>query len=51
VTLSPIIAAIGTSPEYAAGTIRFSTGKRTTDAEIDRAAAAIVAAYRRLQAG
>ena len=50
VTLSPVIAAVGTPPEYAPGTIRFSTGKPTTDDEIDRAAAAIVAAYRRLQA-
>ncbi len=48
VTLSPVIEAIGTPLEWGRGTIRFSTGKLTTDEEIDRAAAAVVAAHHRL---
>jgi len=44
VTLSPVIEAIGTPLEWARGTIRFSTGKLTTDEEIDRAAEAVLAA-------
>ncbi|MFP4384318.1 MAG: cysteine desulfurase family protein [Spirochaetia bacterium] len=48
VKLSPVIEAIGVPMEWARGTIRFSTGKYTTDEEIDRAAAAIVGAWQSL---
>jgi cysteine desulfurase len=48
VKLSPVIEAIGVPMEWARGTIRFSTGRYTTDEEVDRAAAAIVSAWRSL---
>lgn len=44
VTLSPVIEAIGTPVEWGRGTIRFSTGKVTTEEEIDQAAEAVLAA-------
>ncbi len=50
VTLSPVIEAIGTPLEWGRGTIRFSTGKVTTDEEIDQAAEAVIAAHRRVAA-
>ena len=46
VTLSPVIEAIGTPLEWGRGTIRFSTGKFTTEEEIDQAAEAVIAACR-----
>ncbi|TVQ18333.1 MAG: cysteine desulfurase [Spirochaetaceae bacterium] len=51
VALSPVIEAIGTAMEWARGTIRFSTGKLTTAAEIERAAGAINRAYASLVRG
>ena len=48
VKLSPVIEAIGVPMKRARGTIRFSTGKYTTDEEIDCAAAAIVGAWQAL---
>jgi cysteine desulfurase len=47
--VSAVLEAMRVPPGYAAGTIRFSTGRRTTAAEIDRAVAEIVAAVRRLR--
>lgn len=44
VTLSPVLAAMQVPVAYAAGTLRLSTGKSTTDAEVDEAAAVIVEA-------
>ncbi len=38
------VEAIGTPVEWGRGTIRFSTGKLTTDKEIDQAAEAVIAA-------
>ncbi len=46
VSLSPVIEAIGTPREWGRGTIRFSTGKYTTEDEIDQAVAAVIAAFR-----
>lgn len=46
VTLSPVIEAIGTPLEWARGTIRLSTGKLTTEEEIDQAAEVVPAARR-----
>jgi cysteine desulfurase NifS len=37
VVVSPVIAAMGIPLEYAMGTIRFSVGRNTTTAEVDRA--------------
>ena len=51
VTLSPVIEAIGVPMEWARGTIRFSTGRYTTDEEVDRAVEALVNAWRCLVAG
>lgn len=45
VMLSPVIEAIGVPMEWARGTIRFSTGKYTTEKEVETAAAAVVRAY------
>lgn len=50
VTLSPVIEAIGTPLEWGRGTIRFSTGKVTTDEDIEQAAEAVIAAHRRVAA-
>ncbi|MGR8920462.1 MAG: cysteine desulfurase family protein [Gammaproteobacteria bacterium] len=41
VELSPVLAAMGVSPEAGAGAIRFSLGRDTTDAEIDTVVAAL----------
>ncbi len=46
VSVSPVIKALGVPEDWAMGTLRFSTGKFTTDAEVERAAEAIIAAYR-----
>jgi cysteine desulfurase len=48
VTVSHVLAAMGVPEEWAKGTLRFSTGRMTTAAEIDRAAAAVIAAVRGL---
>lgn len=50
VTLSPVIEAIGTPLDWGRGTIRFSTGKFTTDEEVARAAEAFIGAYQELVA-
>ena len=46
VTLSPVIRAIGVPMEWARGTIRFSTGKYTSETEVERASEAVIRAYR-----
>ena len=48
---SATLAAIGLTPRQARGTVRLSLGWDTTEEAIDRAAAALIAAYRELQAG
>ena len=47
--VSAVLKAMRVPPGYAAGTIRFSTGRRTTAAEIDRAVGEIVAVVRSLR--
>jgi cysteine desulfurase NifS/selenium donor protein len=49
VDLSPTLTAMGVPVEYAMGTIRFSTGRTTSEEEIDRAVEIIAGAVRRLQ--
>lgn len=48
VSISPVLAAMGVDPRVAAGAVRFSLGRSTTETDIDRAAAAIVACARRM---
>lgn len=48
VTVSHVLAAMGVPEEWAKGTLRLTTGRMTTAEEIDRAAAAIIAAVRAL---
>ncbi len=48
---SSVLSAMKVPPGYAAGTVRFSTGRRTTAEEIDRAVSLVVAAVRRLRTG
>jgi cysteine desulfurase NifS/selenium donor protein len=49
VDISPVLAAMKVPAEYAMGTVRFSTGKTTTEADVDQALHFIVDAVRRLQ--
>jgi cysteine desulfurase len=49
VDLSPVLAAMKVPLPYAMGTIRFSTGRMTTEEEIDRAVEIVAKAARRLQ--
>lgn len=46
---SATLAAMGVPERYALGTVRFSTGRPTTEAEIRQAAAAVTSAVRRLR--
>jgi len=46
---SPVLSAMGLEPERAVGSLRLSTGRWTTVDEIERAAALLVAAIRRLR--
>ncbi|MBD3232882.1 MAG: aminotransferase class V-fold PLP-dependent enzyme [candidate division Zixibacteria bacterium] len=48
VTISPTLKAMNVPPEYAKGTIRFSTGRFTTEREIDEALEEIVAVVKEL---
>jgi cysteine desulfurase NifS/selenium donor protein len=50
VEISAVLEAMGVPPEFAMGTIRLSTGRMTTAAEIDEAAELIGAAAERLMA-
>lgn len=49
VEISGVLAAMKVPGDYAIGTIRFSTGRMTTEEEIGRAIPRIVAAYRNLK--
>ena len=44
VQVSHVLAAMGVSPEVALGTIRFSVGRFTTEGDVDRGAATVLAA-------
>jgi cysteine desulfurase len=46
---SHVLAAMGVPREWAGGSLRFSLGHTTTEADVDRASAALVAAVRRLR--
>jgi cysteine desulfurase len=46
VKLSPVLAAMGVSPEVGRGAVRLSVGRFTTEREIDRAAELLIAAAR-----
>lgn len=48
---SAVILAMGIPHDEALGSVRLSLGRHTTDAEIDRAAEALAAAWRRLRSG
>ncbi|MGD0829019.1 MAG: cysteine desulfurase NifS, partial [Desulfobaccales bacterium] len=43
-TVSPVLAAMGVSPERARGAVRFSLGRPTTRAEVEEAAALLIRA-------
>lgn len=49
--VSGVLAAMGIDAPRARGAVRFSVGRYTTEDEIGRAAAAIVAAYKRIKTG
>ena len=49
IDLSPVLTAMKVPLEYAMGTIRFSTGRMTTEEEIDRAIKIVAEAVRRLR--
>jgi len=51
VELSRTLRALAVPIEWARGTIRLSTGKYTTEGEIDRAVEIIATAVKRLRAG
>ena len=48
--ISPVLRALGLGPEWGRGTLRLSTGRMTTAAEIDLAADEIIQAVGRLRA-
>lgn len=48
---SHVLAAMGVDKRYAAGALRMSLGRTTTDADVDRAASVLIAAVRRLRGG
>jgi cysteine desulfurase len=48
VEISHVLVAMGLDPAWAKGTVRFSVGRPTTEAEIDRAAEVVCAAVARL---
>lgn len=43
---SATVLAMGVAPEVAVGTVRLSLGRSTTDDDVDRAVAALMAGYR-----
>jgi len=49
VELSPVLTAMRVPNEFAMGTVRFSTGRGTSEADIDRAVGLIATAVKRLQ--
>jgi cysteine desulfurase len=46
---SPVLMAMGVPAEYAHGSVRFSLGRKTTEAEVDQAASILVECVGRLQ--
>lgn len=50
VSISPVLAAMDVDPRVAAGAVRFSLGRSTTEQDVDQAAGAIVAQARRMLA-
>jgi len=48
VSISPVLAAMGVDPVVAGGAVRFSLGRSTSEEDVDRAAAAIVARAQRM---
>ena len=48
---SHVLAAMGVSPDLAAGALRLTLGPATTDADVERALAVVPAAVRRLRGG
>jgi cysteine desulfurase len=50
VQLSPVIQAMQLPPQYQSGVVRFSIGNKTTEAELQSAADAIICAYKALSA-
>jgi cysteine desulfurase len=46
---SHVVAAVGVSEPYATGVLRFSLGRATTEAEVDRAASIVTAVLARMQ--
>ncbi|MDD3618273.1 MAG: cysteine desulfurase family protein [Desulfobulbaceae bacterium] len=50
VSISHVLSAMGIPEEWAKGTVRFSVGRMTTLAEVDRAAKVVAAAVRELRA-
>jgi cysteine desulfurase len=51
ISLSPVLEAMNVPLEWAAGTIRMSTGRETTPEEVDEAAAALMQAIGRIETG
>lgn len=51
VSISPVLAAMGVDPAIAAGAVRFSLGRATTEQDVDLAVAAIAAQVRRMRTG
>lgn len=50
VTLSPVLAAMGLSPEQGRGAVRLSLGRETTAAEVEEGASRLLAAWRAARA-
>jgi len=48
-TISPVLAAMGVTPEVARGALRLSVGRPTTEAEVERAAAWLLEGVKRLK--
>ena len=51
IDVSPVLAAMGVPTDYAMGTVRFSTGKFTTDRDIEKAAHLIIETVKKIKTG
>jgi cysteine desulfurase len=51
VTLSPVLHAMGVSPDIGRGAVRLSVGRFTTEDDIDRAAQALIREAKRVSVG
>jgi cysteine desulfurase len=51
ISQSPVLCAMGVPPELGRGAVRLTVGRFTTEDEIDRAAAALIASYQSLSGG